>query len=321
VKSRQELRIDAEKEAGEAKREPPLPSIAELRAEDGQVEPQLLLVVRDAAGEVVRRVIADRKEGIHRASWDLRYPPETPVDLSPPEDFAPWEQPERGPLVMPGTYSVNLEQQLDGVVTTLAGPQEFEVVALDLATLRAVDRGEAQAFKATVRELRRAVTGAIEAAKATDDRVAHVRQAILDTPAADPALLTEAQRLGDALDDILLALRGDPTKEARNVFQPPSLTDRVERIAGDQWYVSSAPTKTQREPTAGRRASRSSWTLEQVERDWRPRGEASRLPAVRTRAACRNGGGHTLALFAPPTGIWVWDPGSNRVLRPGDGGR
>jgi len=44
-----------------------------------------------------------------------------------------------------------------------------------------------------------------------------------------------------------VALRGDPTKEERNVFQPPSLTDRVERIAGDQWYVSSAPTKTQRD--------------------------------------------------------------------------
>ncbi len=91
------------------------------------------------------------------------------------------------------------------------------------------------------------MTGALEAAKAFDDRVAHVRQAILDTPGADPALLADAERLGDTLDEILVALRGDPTKEARNVFQPPSIRDRVERIASDQYYVSSAPTKTQRD--------------------------------------------------------------------------
>ncbi len=147
VKTLKEQRIDAEKEAGEAKREPPLPSMAELRAEDEQVEPQVVLVVRDATGEVVRRVVGDRKKGLHRVSWDLRYPAETPVNLSPPKEFAPWEQPERGPLVVPGAYSVTLEQQVDGVVAALAGPQELQVTALDLATLRAVDVGEAQSFK------------------------------------------------------------------------------------------------------------------------------------------------------------------------------
>jgi hypothetical protein len=126
--------------------------------------------------------------------------------------------------VTPGTYSVTLEQQADGVVMALAPPQEFKVAALDLATLRATNLGEAQAFKAELRELRRAVTGSLEAAKAFDDRIKHVRQAILDTPGADPALLAEAERLGDSVDEILVALRGDPTKEARNVFQPPSGT-------------------------------------------------------------------------------------------------
>jgi len=74
-----------------------------------------------------------------------------------------------------------------------------------------------------------------------------VRQAILDTPAVETALFAEAERLGDSLDEIMVALRGDPTKEARNVFQPPSIRDRVERIASDQYYVSSAPTTTQRD--------------------------------------------------------------------------
>jgi photosystem II stability/assembly factor-like uncharacterized protein len=269
VKTLEEQRIDAEKEAGEAKREPPLPAIAELRAEDEQVEPQVLLVVRDAAGEVVRRVVGDRKKGLHRVSWDLRYPAETPVNLSPPKEFAPWEQPERGPLVTPGAFSVTLEQQVDGVVTALAGPQELQVTALDLATLRAVDRSAAQTFKAELRELRRAVSGSLAAAEAYQERIKHLRQAILDTPGADPALLAEAKRLGDTLDEILVALRGDPTKEARNVFQPPSIKDRVERIASDQYYVSSAPTKTQRDAYGWAAAAFTTelGRLEQLERD------------------------------------------------------
>ena len=247
LKTLEEARIEAEKEAAEAKGEPPLPTMAELRAEDEQVEPQVLLVVRDAQGEVVRRLSVDRTKGLHRASWDLRYPAETPVDLTPPTDLAPWEQPERGPLVLPGTYSVALEQLLDGVVTALAGPQQLEVTALDLSTLRATDLAAAQAFKDEVRDLRRAVSGSLEAARAYDDRIKHLRQAILDTPGADPALSAEAERLGDTLDEILVALRGDPTKADRNVFQPPSIQERVDRIAYDQYYVSSAPTRTQRD--------------------------------------------------------------------------
>ena len=68
---------------------------------------------------------------------------------------------------------------------------------------------------------------------------------------------------------ILVALRGDPTKEARNVFQPPSLRDRVERIASDQYYVSSAPTKTQRDAYgwAAEGFTVELGHLEQVERD------------------------------------------------------
>ena len=47
---------------------------AELRAEDEEVDPQVLLIVRDADGAVVRRVIGDREQGLHRVTWDLRYP-------------------------------------------------------------------------------------------------------------------------------------------------------------------------------------------------------------------------------------------------------
>ena len=42
-------------------------------------------------------------------------------------------------------------------------------------------------------------------------------------------------------------LRGDETKENRNVFIPPSVYERVTRIVRSQWDTTSAPTQTSRD--------------------------------------------------------------------------
>jgi photosystem II stability/assembly factor-like uncharacterized protein len=244
LKTRQELRIEAEKTARDEGSEPPLPSMVELRQEDEEVEPQIVLTVRDTGGEVVRYITGPRTKGIHRVNWDLRYPAVTPTTITEKPEPAPWEEPERGRLAAPGTYFITLGKVVDGEHSELTSPQQFEVVTLDLATLSATDRAAAMAFHADTARLRRAVSGTVKAAGEAESRIAHVRKALLDTPDADPALLAETQRLGDELNEILVALRGDPTKSARNVFQPPSIQGRIERIAGDQWYTTQAPTAT-----------------------------------------------------------------------------
>jgi photosystem II stability/assembly factor-like uncharacterized protein len=242
----EERRIEAEKKAQEEDTDPPLPSMAELLAEQEEIEPRIVLTVRDADGAVVRRITADREKGIKRVSWDLRFPPATPTDIEEREEpLAPWEDPPRGPLAPPGSYTVTLDSDVHGVLTTLAGPEEFAVVPLNLATLPAADRQATMAFQKKVQRLRRAVAGTLEAAGEAEVRFAHLRKAILDTPSADPELLTKLQRLQEELNDILVALRGDPAKSRRNVFEPPAISNRVERIANALWTATSAPTTTQ----------------------------------------------------------------------------
>ena len=243
----QERRIEAERKARATGAEPPLPSMEELRAEDLEVEPQLLAVVRTADGAVVRRVPADRKAGLHRVAWDLRWPSAAPVDLGDSDDRAPWDPPDRGPLVAPGEYSVTLEQQVAGQLTRLAGPEGFTVTGLDLATLPDPDPAASRAFRLEVRRLRRAVTGAGEAVDELGDRIAHLRQGLRDTPDADPALVAELEGLSTRLDDLRLTLEGDATKAARNVFTPPSVADRTARLADDLWGSTAPPTGTQRQ--------------------------------------------------------------------------
>jgi hypothetical protein len=246
LKTRQEQRIEAEKKAAEDGAALPYPELDELRAEDQEKDPAVILTVKDGAGQVMRRIEGPRTKGLHRVAWDLRTPASTPVDLNPPPP-SPWGPPPRGPLVLPGTYTVTLASLVDGEMTELAGPQTFEVVPLDLATFPAEDGDAMQAFRLEAAELQRAVHGAIEVAGEVSDRLAHLRQAVLDTPAADAADLAEIESVRSHLNALMIELQGDRSAARRNHATAPSILSRVERVVGGQWYVSSAPTKTNRD--------------------------------------------------------------------------
>jgi exonuclease VII small subunit len=135
-------------------------------------------------------------------------------------------------------------------MTDLAGPVNFEVVDLALAALPGAPPAESLEFEQQVAQLQRAVLGAVKVTKDVENRLAHLRQAILDTPNASEADLTTARTLQTELDDIKIALVGDPTKGGRNVNTPPSISDRVGRIVGGLWTTTQGPTQTQRDTYA-----------------------------------------------------------------------
>jgi photosystem II stability/assembly factor-like uncharacterized protein len=245
-KSLTDQRIEVEKEAMEGDEEVAIPSFDELRAEDEELDPKMVFTIRDGSGSVVRRIDGSSDKGIHRVTWDLRYPSAKPTDISGAKPSR-WGMPSIGPLVAPGTYSASMAKKIDGVMTEIAGPVSFEVVDLALAALPGAPPDEALSFELQVAELQRAVGGAVKVTKEIDDRLAHLRQAILDTPDADADHLAKARALQTELDDIEIALVGDPTKSERNVFTPPSVNDRVNRIVSGLWTTTQGPTKTQRD--------------------------------------------------------------------------
>jgi photosystem II stability/assembly factor-like uncharacterized protein len=241
INTRRERRKQAEKEAIDAGRTPPLPTIEELRAEEQEREPAVLLLVRDGTAETVRRIMGSRTKGIHRAAWDLRFPARTPVKPRSSGDGP------SGPLALPGTYTVTLAREVDGVVTEMAEPEPFEVLPLELATFAAEDRAEVLEFREKVADLNRAVQGALRAADEAQDRIDHIRQAILDTPDAELDLLTDVDGIEQRLEQLLRELRGDRTLRKYREPAPSPIRSRVSRIVYGQWNVTSAPTQTQRD--------------------------------------------------------------------------
>ncbi|HVR96236.1 MAG TPA: glycosyl hydrolase, partial [Thermoanaerobaculia bacterium] len=236
-KKRQELEKNTEGEGGVLS----YPNWDELREEDREEAPAILLTVTDDAGNAVRRLTGPVTAGFHRVSWDLRFPPSTPTDISAPGDpdadlFA---EPDLGPLAVPGTYKVAMAQRVDGVVTPLGEPQSFTVTPLGAAGLSTQERANLLQFQQKVARLQRAVQGAIEAVDETGDRIDHIQQAILDTPKADPKLAEQALALERRLDDINMALTGDTTVSRRNEPTAQSIEDRVDAVVTS--FTSTSP--------------------------------------------------------------------------------
>lgn len=246
LKTRQEQRLDAEKEADEDGTALKYATIDQLRAEDSERDPAIVLTVTGSNGAVVRRVEGPYTKGLHRIAWDLRLPATTPIDLSPPP-VSPWGPPPRGPLAMPGTYDVTLSSLVDGVMQPLAGPAPFTVRPLDLATFPAEDRAAVQAFRLEAAELQRAAHAAVEIVAETEERIDHLHQAVLETPGVDQMLFGKIAAIEADLDLIRVELVGDLSAARRNHAVAPSILGRVEGAAGDQWYVTSAPTQVNRD--------------------------------------------------------------------------
>lgn len=244
LKTRKKRRQETEKEIEKKGGAITYPSLDDLRAEAREDDPAILLTVTDAGGRVVRRLTGPTTAGVHRVSWDLRFPPAHPTSLEAPKTDDPFVDPPMGPMAVPGTYTLSLEKRVEGQVKSLAEAQSFEAAALATASLPAPDRAALLAFQQKTARLQRAVMGAAEAADEAQNRLKHIKKALLDTPAADPGLGTEARGLETRLKDILAALRGDEVLKSRNEPVPPSISDRVEGIVSTQWTSTSAPTQT-----------------------------------------------------------------------------
>jgi photosystem II stability/assembly factor-like uncharacterized protein len=252
VKTKRKARLDAEKEAAKKGAEVAYPDAAALRAEAREEDPAVVLTVKDADGNVVRRLTGPVKAGVHRVAWDLRLPASAPASLkpAPPPAEDPFYEAPAGPLAVPGTYTVSFEKRVDGVLTAFGEPQPFPVESLGLQTLKAPDAAELLAFQKKTARLQRAVLGSIEAAEEAQNRVKVAKKALDDTPGAAPALGTEARRIEKALDELLVGLQGDRVMRGRNEATPMSTVERVEAIVGTQWSTTVAPTGTSRQAYA-----------------------------------------------------------------------
>ena len=247
LKTRKQQRQETEQEARKEERRIDYPTWDELRLEDREIDPTMIFTIRDAQGEIVRRMTGPTSKGTHRISWDLHYASSQPASAKPFSPRGWWDRPPRGPLVPPGIYTVSMAQRVDDVTTPLGEPQSFAVVPLGVATLPAEDRNALAAFQRESGALQGAILAAIRVLGEAQDRIDHIQSALRDTPAADEALVDEVRALELRLADLREEFEGDRTIRRRSEPTAPSIRGRIDHVVEASWGSTSAPTKTHRD--------------------------------------------------------------------------
>ena len=250
VKTQKEVREAEYKEARKSDSAISYPGYDELEAEQSEHEPRLWFTVRDASGQVVRKLDAEPKRGIHRIEWDLRTPSKDPVRLSRPDFYNPFAGTDDGTLVAPGTYSVEMSLRMNGVDSTLGEPQSFEIKPLDNSSLPVADRSAVAAFKVRVNELSRSVQSSQRALNAIESELKHIRVAIGRTELDNGALLGRVEEMEGEIRAIEKKLNGDGVASTLDMDVPPSVSNRIGFIMYEQKYSTSDPTTTHQQSLA-----------------------------------------------------------------------
>ncbi len=198
---------------------------------------------------MIRRLTGPTGTGFQRLSWDFRYPAPNPVtSLAAPaagdeDDDGPGFGP-RGPMVPPGSYTVSLTIR-EGAREETVGTQRFSVVPLGSAPA-AGDRAAIAEFNRQTARLQRAALGTSSTLSEAENRLNLLRRAIENTPGAPATLSGRARALVERLRDLRVELSGDDVLSSRQEPVPPTLLNRVQRVVGNTWSTTQAPTATHR---------------------------------------------------------------------------
>ncbi len=248
LRTREAQRQRRESQAARDGGDTPYPTWDELKAEDREEDPEVFLTIHDSQGNVVRHLDGSTSRGIHRATWDFRYPGYTPLGGGGGGGFGgSGGGGGLGPLALPGSYTVSLSQRVDGAVTELAAPTPFEVEALGQPSLPAQDRAAVLAFQRQTGELQRAVMGTSRAAADAAQRLQLMKQAVEVTPSATEQMRAGARALELRLMDLQEALNGDRTRPSRAEPGMPGIISRVNSVVSGHWRAMHGPTQTHRE--------------------------------------------------------------------------
>ncbi|MGF1607215.1 MAG: glycosyl hydrolase, partial [Rhodothalassiaceae bacterium] len=243
LKTLEQQRQEREKPLIEEQKDVPFPGFDALEAEHRETEPEIWLVVRDAEGNVVRRVSGPTTKGFHRVNWDLRKPSQMALGRNP--DW-PATEPE-GFLAAPGDYSVDLVKRVRGETTTLAGPARFTVEKLRDGALEGATPEEVTGFWGQLAKLERSITAASAALDDLNKKADLLKTALARSESAPTELDDDWQAIRTEIYEIEAALNGKATMNEVGEWQPKTVAGRLSQVMVGTARSTYGPTPSHRE--------------------------------------------------------------------------
>ena len=246
LKSLEAIRQDDEDGWQENWRNTPFAGFDETEREILEVEPEIWLTVRDADGNVVRRISGPTEKGFHRVAWDLRFPAMDPVSAGPnyPDEDV------QGFLAAPGEYTVSLSKVVRGETTELVPAQSFTVERLREGALPGADVDSVVAFWERLALLQRSVTAASVTTGQLQTKVEELKVALKRTRTAPAALDDQWRAIRTELNAINSTLNGNQAMAAIGQDAPATVTSRIGKVLVGTAYQTYGPTETHRQTLA-----------------------------------------------------------------------
>jgi len=239
LQSKQEMRKAKEKNS-----DVDFPGWDVVEAERRELDPKILLVVKNSNGNVIRRINAPGKKGFHRVSWDLRYPSPMAVRLGANNNQMP------GFMVAPGTFSVAMYKQVDGQTTQLSGSQEFQVVQLYEGALATDSPKQVAKFWRKFENVTRRGSAVQIALDNILNRVESMRTALAQSKADVGDLDKRLYNLRMKLLDLDEALNGNRSKMGPGEKNNPNVGSRLFVVSRVLEFSTYGPTATAKEGLA-----------------------------------------------------------------------
>ena len=239
-------RKEKEKELTKAGQEIPFQGWDALEAERRQADPTIWLTVKDASGQVVRKIKAPAKKGMNRMAWDLRYASTNPIRPGQTSRGGGNRNSRGGTLAPPGTYSVSLSKEVEGIVTNLAGPVKFEVVPLRKGTLEGVSPKDYVAFSKEYSAVQTQLAATNFALDESMDKVDAMMLALERANIEPGAMNKQLYDLKQQLYTIDEKLSGNRTKSEIGERNDPTISSRL-RVVRRGLSTTYGPTPLHRE--------------------------------------------------------------------------
>jgi len=238
--SQSEQRGKNEKKLAEAGEDAPFPGWNVIRSEETEMDPSVVLTVRDSDGTVVRKVEGQVTAGFHRVAWDLRYPLSAPwTPETPGETYIDIP----GPLAKPGAYTVSLAKRIDGNLTELAPAQSFKVEVMREPGLKGATPAEVVDFTLQLDDLNRQVSGAERAIADYLLELDAINQTLLRSSASE-SLHQQANQLRDELLAMQNRLSVNTKRDLYGDLGPVSINRRLEVATLGTFRSTYGPTPT-----------------------------------------------------------------------------
>lgn len=239
IKTKKQIRKEKEKKLEDEGKSISYPSFDELTAEDLEQKPLLVFKIYDETGNIVRTLTTNPKKGFNRITWDLRYP-----DTSPVTDTTNINKAQGMPVV-PGKYKVQMFKSVDGKLTAITEPVEFECKLLNNLTLPPKDMANLDAFRKRIAKLQNAILGTNSLLKEVKTKVNSIKNSFLLSMSYKDETINRLREMQVVLDSLNMILNGNPTIQRLNENQPPSVVERLNYILWGLWATTQEPTETQ----------------------------------------------------------------------------